>query len=116
MQSINMKRLASLIHKVDKWGYDAAVMVGKEVEDLGPSWKEVAKSVGKVKMAVYISRGFAEDVLCLIEGSKGYEVGTGEALRPYLQHYHGPNEDVAVATFIGKAQGYPNPKDEEPEM
>ena len=64
------------------------------------------RGLGTFKSGSYISYGFADASIAILEGSKGFEVGTGDSMRPYLQHYRGNDEDTAVITFINRGNRF----------
>ena len=116
MKASNAKRVAAIIQEASKH-YTAETLSEGEAGSMGKGWQDIMRGLGTIQSFSFIERGFAEDTLAIVEGANGYEVGTGESLRPYSRHYRGTNEDVAVTTFVNRANAdFPNPEDEEGEM
>jgi len=104
MQPANLEKVRVRIRKAAQTGMDTGMLI--DVEDLGGRWQEQIKGLGTFIGGAYISRGFADACLAILECTGGFEVGTGEALRPYLQHYRGKNEAIAVTQFLNQAEEF----------
>lgn len=81
---------------------------------LGDGWKEVIGD-RKVVSMVCLDAGMAEECLSMIqfEGDV-FEVGIGEALRPYRKLYEGDNNEEATEAFMKAAsEMYELRKDDE---
>ena len=86
-------------------GYeDGGVLEGSDLDGLGESWLEIAEEHESDLMKVYyVDRGFADACMALLEFSDGeFEVGVGEALRPYIELYQGKNKQEAHKAFRKK--------------
>lgn len=101
MRPTNTLDVAAAIRRAQKRGLEAETFT--DYEDLGKAWQEVFRGLGTFKSASYITLGLAEKCLALLEGTKGFEVGIGECLRPYISCYRGPDETRAVTTFLAYA-------------
>jgi hypothetical protein len=71
-----------------------------ELEPDAMGWIEVVHG-RKVKNIIFADFGFADTCVAFLTFyDDTYEVGQGEALRPYIQHYAGDNHEEASAEFI----------------
>lgn len=69
---------------------------------MSTGWREVANGRTIVK-AAFLDFGFADQCTAYFEFSDGtFEVGIGEALRPYDQLYSGNDGNDAKAAFMSK--------------
>ena len=117
MKAVNAKSVSTAVNKRAKWGYEAETFGPEEWKGFDTAWHEVFRGLGTFKSGAYLSHGFGDASTVLAEGSTGFLVGTGECLRPFLQHYRGPNEAAAVSAFINELnRHYSNPQDEEPDF
>ena len=115
MNQLNAKRVSAAVNKRAKWGYEAETFGPGEWRDFDKSWHEVFRGLGTFEYGAYVSHGLGDASTVLAEGSKGFLVGTGESLRPFLRHYRGPSEEAAVNAFLHELNRYyPNPQIEEP--
>lgn len=69
-------------------------------EDIeGSAWAEIVKGRG-FKEGIAADFGIGEECYALLEFEDGtFEVGVGEALRPYLQLYLGKDRGIASEVF-----------------
>ena len=101
MKVPNTQKVKDKVKEASAEGLEAGMFTSKE--DLGTGWQGLPKGLGDFKGAAYISYGLADACLAIVECQAGFEVGVGEALRPYIRLYRGTNESVAVSHFIAKA-------------
>jgi len=72
-----------------------------EYENLGDAWREMVDE-DNFSECTYLDLGVGDTCITLmIHMDGGFEVGQGEALRPYISHYTGDSEDEAIKAFIG---------------
>ena len=70
--------------------------------DLAPAWVEVVGD-RDFESATFADFGLGDVCLGMLHFRDGsYEVGQGEALRPYIQHYAGSDAEEASQKFIEK--------------
>jgi len=72
-----------------------------DYKNLGDAWREMVDE-DNFSECTYLDLGAGDvciTLLVFVDG--GFEVGQGEALRPYISHYDGDNKDEAIKAFIG---------------
>lgn len=117
MSPTNAKTVSEAINRRAKWGYEAETFGPEEWKGFDKAWHGVFRGLGTFKYGAYVSHGFADASTILAEGSRGFMVGTGESIRPFIQHYRGPIEAAAVHVFVNELnRHYPNPPDKEPDF
>jgi hypothetical protein len=78
---------------------DFEVTTGVGHEDVGMEWKAQV-NFHDIKEGTFVSFGTGEEVIGHLEMEDGtFEVGIGEALRPYIQLYNGDNAVLATDAF-----------------
>lgn len=90
--------LQALLKRARRRGLDAGTAT-----HVDRAWEEEF-GVSVVK-AIFISRGFADATLALVEDAEGhYHVGIGESMRPYQALYDGPRYEDARSVFAEMAE------------
>lgn len=71
-----------------------------EYTHLGDAWREIT-SKENFEQCTFLDMGLGDTCISMLEYKDGtFEVGQGEALRPYIQHYIGTDVAEALKAFI----------------
>ena len=91
-------RIQNLLRQARRRGLDAGTAT-----HVDRAWEE--EFGVPITKAIFISRGFADATLALIEDAEGqYHVGIGESMRPYEAIYDGYSYEDARDVFVEAAK------------